>query len=135
MSKYKPLSDRLGEHTGDEWRVKFADLESVLGFPLPKSARAHRAWWANDEKKPHSGAWMRHGWEVGEIDHDGETVVFRRGSVAPSQVQPPVMKTAAEHASRDMHTKQALGLTAIVAGGAAILAGAAALAFRFLRKK
>ena len=42
MSKYDPLSDRLAGHPASEWRANFAELEEVLGFPLPKAARTGR---------------------------------------------------------------------------------------------
>ena len=39
MSKYHPLSERLKGHGQDDWQASFAEIEEVLGFPLPKSAR------------------------------------------------------------------------------------------------
>ncbi|ACG78713.1 hypothetical protein PHZ_c2303 [Phenylobacterium zucineum HLK1] len=100
MSKYKPLSQRLSGHGADEWRASFAELEEVLGFPLPKGARSGGSWWANDPDKSHSRAWTGHGWEVSEVDRAGETVTFRRnaaqadieaaGGVQPQHAQPAV---------------------------------------------
>jgi len=87
MSKYQPLSDRLTASPGDEWLTSFAELESVLGFPLPKAARTGRAWWANDPEKSHSRAWADHGWEVGDVDHAAERVVFRRGAASGVALQ------------------------------------------------
>lgn len=50
MSKYAPLSQRLQRHRGDEWRASFAEIEEVLGFPLPKGARTGKSWWSDAEK-------------------------------------------------------------------------------------
>lgn len=100
MSKYKPLTERLSGHAEDEWRTTFADLETVLGFALPKGARGGPAWWTNDGDKPHSRAWTSAGWQVFEVDRANETVTFRRnmasadieaaGGIEPSQAQPSI---------------------------------------------
>jgi hypothetical protein len=82
MSKYQPLSDHLSGHGPDEWRASFGELEALLGFSLPKGARAGRTWWAADRDKSHVRAWTSHGWEVGDIDHAAERVVFRRGAAS-----------------------------------------------------
>jgi hypothetical protein len=87
MSKYQPLSDHLAASPGDEWLTSFAELETVLGFPLPKAARSSRTWWANDPEKSHSRAWAVHGWEVGDVDHAAERVVFRRGGASALALQ------------------------------------------------
>ena len=47
MSKYAPLTDRLNQHQGDRWRARFSEIEQVLGFQLPKSARQYPAWWGS----------------------------------------------------------------------------------------
>jgi hypothetical protein len=82
MSKYQPLSEHLSAAAADEWRPSFQELEQILGFPLPKAARTSRSWWANDADKSHSRAWAAHGWEVGDVDHAAERVVFRRGAAS-----------------------------------------------------
>jgi hypothetical protein len=87
MSKYQPLSQRLRGHTGDEWRASFAEVEEVLGFPLPKGARSGKAWWSNDLGKPHSRAWSGHGWEAGDVDMITGQVTFRRSAVSPAVVE------------------------------------------------
>ena len=68
MGKYDPLSARLAGHAGQEWRASFAELEDVLGFPLPKGARSGKAWWKNDARTPHSRAWADGGWEAAKVD-------------------------------------------------------------------
>lgn len=96
MSKYQPLSDRLSRHDGDEYSPTFAELEEVLGFPLPKGARTGKTWWANDGDKAQSRAWAAHGWEVGDIDHAAERVVFRRGAASAVALQTGMSAAAAE---------------------------------------
>jgi hypothetical protein len=95
MGKYDPLSTRLAGHAGPDWRASFAEIEEVLGFPLPKSARAHRAWWGNEVSphQPHKKAWLDHGWHAEDVDQAAELVTFRRKTGgAPS----PVAETRAQ---------------------------------------
>lgn len=87
MSKYAPLSQRLQRHRGDEWRASFAEIEEVLGFPLPKGARTGKAWWGNDEAKPHAKAWTGKGWAAHEVDPAKGAVTFRRSAVSPAAVE------------------------------------------------
>lgn len=154
MSKYQPLSQRLAASPGDEWRTSFSELESILGFPLPKAARAGRAWWSNDLDKGHSRAWAAQGWEVGDLDHAAERVVFRRGAasgvalarpapLAPLQdagaaepsppareIHPPALCAAAEDAPARTRAARALGAAAVLTAGAAVVAGLGAALIR-----
>lgn len=79
--KYGPLRTYLYEQqeTGlSNIRLEFRDLESLLGFELPDSARKHRAWWGNDSNThPHARAWMAAGWLVDDVDMNAEQVSFR----------------------------------------------------------
>ncbi len=46
--KYAPLYHHLLSACREpKWRTTFAQIESVLGFRLPDSARRHRPWWSN----------------------------------------------------------------------------------------
>lgn len=164
MSKYKPLSDALGRQPGDEYAPTFAELEEVLGFPLPKAARTGKGWWASDADKAQAKAWAAHGWEVGDVDHAAERVVFRRGAASaiamqaaadhPPTAEPAPGAAAAAPASPEAADQSAapgtalvptvapakavtprkLGLAAAIAGGAAVAAGLAALAIREVMK-
>jgi len=89
MSKYQPLADRLSSHDGHEWQASFAEIEEVLGFPLPKSAREQRAWWANESQteKPHKRAWLEHGWRTEDVDQASGRVTFRRSEISPIAVE------------------------------------------------
>ena len=80
MSKYDPLErhllrlDRTVEHP-----VSFEQLEQILGCPLPPSARAYQAWWANQRGAGHTQAhsWMGAGWHTGDLDLRAKRVTFR----------------------------------------------------------
>ena len=84
--KYAPLHDFLVERfllqrTDKEWKTTFREIEEILGFKLPNSARIHRPWWANQAQAgghSHALAWEMAGWRTAEVDLPGETLVFKR---------------------------------------------------------
>ena len=77
--RYQRLYSHLCSLPDREWRVSFADIEAVLGFELPVSARMHRPWWSNQiDRHSQAIAWMAAGWETAEVDVRGETLLFRR---------------------------------------------------------
>jgi hypothetical protein len=87
MGKYEPLARLLSETSNDELSASFGDVEDILGFKLPPSARDHRPWWANSYKGSHSQAqgWIGAGWETRDIDMKRERVRFvRTGSAGRS---------------------------------------------------
>ena len=77
--KYRKLRSYLEAHPRREWRTTFSNIESILGFGLPASARIYRPWWANEKDARHSQAvaWTAAGWETAEVDLEAETLVFR----------------------------------------------------------
>ena len=79
--KYGLLYAHLRNLVANEWRASFRDIETVLGFALPPSARLHRPWWANQSANGgHSQAiaWGAAGWETAEVNLEAETLVLRR---------------------------------------------------------
>ena len=83
--KYQRLYTHLHRLSTQEWRTTFSELESIIGFPLPPSARLHRSWWSNQTvSNSRSGAfaWGAAGWETADVDMDAETLLLRRKSEA-----------------------------------------------------
>ncbi|MGF6923874.1 DUF7662 domain-containing protein [Paraburkholderia sp. 40] len=77
MGKYSPLTGHLEGLEQDTWKARFKDVESILGFKLPPSARKFREWWGNDT---HNGQpWRAAGWRTEDVDVIKETVTFSRG--------------------------------------------------------
>jgi len=140
MSKYAPLSDRLSGHAQPEWRASFAELEEVLGFPLPKAARSGRAWWKADAGA-HARAWTDAGWAAHEVDPGGGHVLFRRADqsplVAPAVAEALFAKAAAagDEPAIVKSLERPKWHMALVAGGLALVAGGAALAIRGLMRR
>lgn len=83
MSIYDPLRDRLTSLDVTSVRMKFADIEDIIGRDLPLSARKYSAWWANNSQggNRHSHAWMDIGWRAGDLALEMEEVSFVRDSV------------------------------------------------------
>jgi hypothetical protein len=132
MSKYNPLTARLAGHAGPEWRASFAEIEAVLGFPLPKGARSGRVWWRNTGAQPHQRAWTAAGWEVGDVDHTGGLVTFRRRAAptpsAKAFAPPPAAGDEPAILSRLEATPK--WTFALVATGLTIAAGLSVFAIR-----
>lgn len=82
MTKYEPLALMLSQANGDEIDVSFAELEKILGFALPHSARKYRPWWSNGINSGHSQTlgWVPVGWETRDVDMTRERVRFVRKS-------------------------------------------------------
>ena len=79
--KYQRLYTHLRTLQSREWRTSFGEIESIIGFELPASARLHRPWWANQSHgngHSQSLAWSVAGWETAEVDMKTETLLFRR---------------------------------------------------------
>ena len=120
MSKYSPLRHYLEASQADETPMTFADVERVLGFGLPYSARTHQAWWANETRGSHvqKQAWLRAGWKTSRVDLTGEKLVFvrenskkasslmrapqahTRWTLAPEALSPAAAKMMAEYLAK-----------------------------------
>ena len=81
MGKYEPLSGYLQSIEDESWDARFADVEKVLGFSLPRSAHQYPAWWANqDGGHSQTRGWRDAGWETSNVDLRAKRLRFvRRG--------------------------------------------------------
>ena len=78
--KYRRLYTHLCSLPAEAWRTTFGEIESILGFDLPASARLHRPWWSNQRGgNGHSQAlaWSVAGWETANVDMDTEILLLR----------------------------------------------------------
>ena len=79
MGKYEPLTHYLQNQQREIWDAQFSDVESVLGFSLPRSAHEYPAWWANQEPgHSQTRGWSDAGWETGQVDLAAKKVRFKR---------------------------------------------------------
>ncbi len=87
MGKYEPLADHLRKLGYGQVRMKFEEIEKVLGFPLPPSSRNHRAWWSNNpSNNVMTHAWLDAGYQTEAVDMEQRKLVFHR--VAPKAAPP-----------------------------------------------
>lgn len=136
MSKYQPLADHLKALSADEWRASFAEVEAVLGFPLPKSASTHGSWWSNEADKPHKAGWLSAGWRVADVDRREGKVVFERVAKKPvSKTAPVAMVAASPNGEPAKAGPGKSTLIAVVAGTAALVLGLGVTAARIMRRK
>lgn len=75
MSKYFNLTAYLANMEEGAWEATFNEVEEVLGFPLPDSARKHRPWWAN-QGHAQSAAWLGARYKTVNVDLENEKVTF-----------------------------------------------------------
>lgn len=81
MSKYAPLKRHLEGRSTTEAPMSFTQVEQILGFRLPASARKHPPWWANTRgTHVHAASWLDAGWKTSRVDIAGERLVFRRAA-------------------------------------------------------
>jgi len=86
--KYAPLYHHLCDVEGDVWKTDFAEIRSILGNPLPRSALIYPAWWANTGKSQ-SNAWLAAGWSTQEVNlHSATLTFFRSGGLRKAAGDP-----------------------------------------------
>ncbi len=80
--KYDPLKNHLAKLAGSKWTASFREIEDVLGFSLPKSAREYPAWWANQEYGTQTSSWKKAGWLTADLQLSHEKITFLRSNGA-----------------------------------------------------
>jgi hypothetical protein len=77
-SRYDPLKRYFAGRSEPVINLSFAEIERIIGGPLPASARRHRPWWANERSGSHvhASAWMEAGRRTANVDLNVGTVDF-----------------------------------------------------------
>jgi len=82
-SKYEPLTRYLHAHSADVVRMKFSDIERVIGAKLPPSADHNRAYWSNNAANSVlTKAWLAAGFRSEQVDLAARKLVFRRAEAS-----------------------------------------------------
>jgi hypothetical protein len=76
--KYRPLWEWLRSQVASSVVATFADVEHVLGFPLPPSCRRHLPHWYGYANTAVGRAIRDAGWRARRVDLNRETVIFER---------------------------------------------------------
>ena len=113
-SKYDTLTKHLGTRKMP-FGCTFDELERIVGFDLPSSAKIHRAWWTNSSSSPQAKSWKAAGCMLADVDLDGRTLKFdvdtgkktrgRRKKLQPSK--PTVSDKTPPQARRKRRSKYA----------------------------
>jgi CBS domain-containing protein len=72
-SMYAELATVLLTVSGGEIWLTFEQIEGIIKYSLPESARVHRAWWTNDPSHSHARHWLNVGWRVKNLSEGGVT--------------------------------------------------------------
>ena len=81
LSKYAVLGQFLNSVSVREITLTFAEVEEILGFELPPSARRGKGFWintVNDFVPPCGPGWVSVGWRVVSRDVEKEMVTFEK---------------------------------------------------------
>ena len=78
IKKYQALTDFFLNSEDNSVRLTFSQIEQILGFSLPASARDHRAFWANTTTHSIANSWLSCEFETEAIYMDKETVIFSK---------------------------------------------------------
>lgn len=79
MYHYAPLKSHLAAQSAERVPMTFAEIERVLGRPLPPSAKGKstRQWWANTHTHSQAKSWLDVG-RTAKLDAEGQAVTFIR---------------------------------------------------------
>jgi len=90
MDKYAALESFLRSHGKQVIRTTFAEIEKIVGQPLPASAK-YPAWWSNNpSNNSMTKVWRRANFRTEQVDVARKTLVFRY--VPPEPPEPPLTK-------------------------------------------
>lgn len=89
--KYRPLWAHLVDSEEHHLKMSFAEIEQILGFPLPASSRKHLPHWHGYQGSAVARAIRDAGWRARHVNLTGETVEFVRDA-QPEGVEVPVEK-------------------------------------------
>lgn len=77
--KYAALTAYLENQKAERIALSFAQIERIVGFPLPASARKHGPWWTNSPSPGrHNETWLKIGWQTADRNLKSQTIAFER---------------------------------------------------------
>ena len=76
-SKYYLLYENFLQNSEDEIVLTVAEIERVMGSPLPSSS-ADKTWWSNRANALQSSAWVEAGYKVSNFDPKTKIVTFSK---------------------------------------------------------
>lgn len=76
--KYRYLSEYLSNSNKKSITLSFSEIEKILQFELPDSARNHRPFWANTTSHSIALSWLSVGYETVRVNMKKQIVVFEK---------------------------------------------------------
>lgn len=77
--KYYPLYTYLYNSQQEEHTLSFAEIEQLLGSPLPATAHSHKSWWGNRRKGAlQATAWISAGYQTTHLDLVHQQITFHK---------------------------------------------------------
>lgn len=79
MGKYSKLGVYLQKSNENIVKLTFKEIENILGYNLPMSARKYQAWWANNgDSHTHAvDGWLAMGWKA-KVDLNEDLAIFTK---------------------------------------------------------
>jgi hypothetical protein len=133
-TKYHPLFEHLLFSGQGRLSMTFSEIESVIGAPLPPSARRREEWWSNSPSgHSQARAWMRASYRTSQVNLAHETVDFvlegwangyRKLKPGPKAEGPePSLTGMSEPAQTDYQTERTHPLFGIWVGRVTLIPG------------
>ena len=106
-TKYFRLSSYLRSSNKDELTLSFDEIEKILGFKLPKSARDYPVNWSNTETLTIPFAWLNVGYKTHNVDMINGIVHFYKDGTVPTYAETPSLRKEKneERINKDMSQK------------------------------
>ena len=76
--KYRHLSNYLTNSGNKNVILNFSEIEKIIDFKLPDSAKKYRQFWANTTTHSIALSWLSVGYETVDVNMDLQIVVFEK---------------------------------------------------------
>ena len=80
-AKYRPLAEYLVRSASTRVELSYAEIEAILGFRLPDTARNFKqSFWANTKTHSYASSWLEIGYKT-RVDAKSDKVTFVKNTI------------------------------------------------------
>lgn len=80
-AKYRPLAEYLVKSESTRVELSYAEIETILGFRLPDTARNFKqSFWANTKTHSYASSWLEIGYKT-RVDLNCDKVTFVKNTI------------------------------------------------------
>lgn len=80
-AKYRPLAEYLVKSESTRVELSYAEIEAILGFRLPDTARNFKqSFWANTKTHSYASSWLEIGYKT-RVDLNEDKVTFVKNTI------------------------------------------------------